>query len=158
MVDFSPPAIYLQVAQAETAPQPETPAEVETPPAKVDVGRYVPPTALEVTIIVTVALPKFRTFFGSLNAKLPLPTRILLGITDFEKVARSRRKKIQQPEQPYQPVPRGDAIDGHRIVMESPHQALRSRCRIHPAHGRPIRKSAQIESAPEPRGSRRSAG
>jgi type IV pilus assembly protein PilC len=38
---------------------------------------------VSVTIIVTVALPKFRTFFGSLNAKLPLPTRILLGITDF---------------------------------------------------------------------------
>jgi type IV pilus assembly protein PilC len=38
---------------------------------------------LSVLIIVTVALPKFKTFFASLNAKLPLPTRILLGMTNF---------------------------------------------------------------------------
>ena len=57
MVDISPPAIYLQLAQAETAPQPEAPGEVEIPPAQVDVGRYVPLTALEVTIIVTVTPP-----------------------------------------------------------------------------------------------------
>src|ERR1700739_2759622 len=57
MVDFSPPAIYLQLAQAETTAQPETPAESETPPAKVDVGRYVPASATEVTIIVTVTPP-----------------------------------------------------------------------------------------------------
>ncbi|MCU1426092.1 MAG: Type fimbrial assembly protein PilC [Actinomycetia bacterium] len=38
---------------------------------------------LSVLIIVTVALPRFRGFFNDLHAKLPLPTRILLGITDF---------------------------------------------------------------------------
>jgi len=38
---------------------------------------------LSVVIIVSVALPKFKTFFASLNAKLPLPTRILLGATNF---------------------------------------------------------------------------
>ena len=38
---------------------------------------------LSVVIIVSVALPKFKTFFASLNAKLPLPTRILLGVTNF---------------------------------------------------------------------------
>jgi type IV pilus assembly protein PilC len=38
---------------------------------------------VSVVIIVTIALPKFRTFFSSLNAKLPLPTRILLAFTDF---------------------------------------------------------------------------
>jgi type IV pilus assembly protein PilC len=38
---------------------------------------------VSVIIIVAIALPRFRTFFASLNAKLPLPTRILLGITDF---------------------------------------------------------------------------
>ena len=38
---------------------------------------------ISVIIIVAMALPRFRTFFDSLNAKLPLPTRILLGITDF---------------------------------------------------------------------------
>jgi type IV pilus assembly protein PilC len=38
---------------------------------------------VSVVIIVTVALPKFRGFFDSLDAKLPLPTRILLGFTDF---------------------------------------------------------------------------
>ena len=54
MIDVPPPAIYLQVAQAETAPQTEPPAEVEVPPTKVDVGRYVPASAIEVTIIVTV--------------------------------------------------------------------------------------------------------
>jgi type IV pilus assembly protein PilC len=28
-------------------------------------------------------LPKFKTFFSSLHAKLPLPTRMLLGVADF---------------------------------------------------------------------------
>jgi type IV pilus assembly protein PilC len=38
-----------------------------------------------VTVVVLAAfvLPKFRTFFSSLNAKLPLPTRMLLGISGF---------------------------------------------------------------------------
>jgi type IV pilus assembly protein PilC len=38
-----------------------------------------------VTVIVLAAfvLPKFRTFFSSLNAKLPLPTRMLLSISGF---------------------------------------------------------------------------
>lgn len=38
-----------------------------------------------VTIVVLTAfvLPRFRTFFDTLNAELPLPTRILLGVTDF---------------------------------------------------------------------------
>ncbi|HZU79258.1 MAG TPA: type II secretion system F family protein [Acidimicrobiales bacterium] len=34
-----------------------------------------------VVVITTFVLPKFKTFFASLNAKLPLPTRILLDIT-----------------------------------------------------------------------------
>jgi type IV pilus assembly protein PilC len=36
-----------------------------------------------VVVIVTVALPRFREFFNSLNAKLPLVTRILMSITNF---------------------------------------------------------------------------
>jgi type IV pilus assembly protein PilC len=36
-----------------------------------------------IVVIVAFALPRFRSFFDSLDAKLPLPTRILLGITDF---------------------------------------------------------------------------
>ena len=38
-----------------------------------------------VTIVVLAAyvLPKFKVFFQSLNAKLPLPTRMLLAVTDF---------------------------------------------------------------------------
>jgi hypothetical protein len=56
MADMSPPAIYLQLAQAQTEPQAEE-APVEVPPVKVDVSRYIPPTALEVTIIVTVTPP-----------------------------------------------------------------------------------------------------
>jgi hypothetical protein len=55
MVDMSPPAIYFQVAQAETQPEAEAPPEA--PPVKVDVGRYIPPTAIEVTIIVTITPP-----------------------------------------------------------------------------------------------------
>jgi type IV pilus assembly protein PilC len=38
-----------------------------------------------VTVVVLAAyvLPKFKTFFAGLNAKLPLPTRMLLWVTDF---------------------------------------------------------------------------
>ena len=36
-----------------------------------------------VIILATFVLPKFRTFFSSLNAKLPLPTRMMLGISGF---------------------------------------------------------------------------
>ena len=34
-------------------------------------------------ILVIYVLPKFRTFFSSLNAKLPLPTRMLLAVADW---------------------------------------------------------------------------
>jgi type IV pilus assembly protein PilC len=43
-------------------------------------------TALALVTVVILAgfvLPRFRTFFQGLNAQLPLPTRILLAITDF---------------------------------------------------------------------------
>lgn len=38
-----------------------------------------------VTVVVLTAfvLPRFRSFFQSLNAELPLPTRMLLAVTDF---------------------------------------------------------------------------
>lgn len=36
-----------------------------------------------VIVLITYVLPKFETFFSSLNAKLPLPTRILLGFGSF---------------------------------------------------------------------------
>ena len=36
-----------------------------------------------VIILATFVLPKFRTFFASLNAKLPLPTRMLLSVSSF---------------------------------------------------------------------------
>lgn len=42
--------------------------------------------AMAITTVVILAgfvLPKFRVFFTDLNAQLPLPTRILIGITDF---------------------------------------------------------------------------
>ena len=38
---------------------------------------------ITVVILATYVLPKFRTFFASLNAKLPLPTRILLSVSSF---------------------------------------------------------------------------
>ena len=36
-----------------------------------------------VIVLATFVLPKFTTFFSSLNAKLPLPTRMLLSISGF---------------------------------------------------------------------------
>ena len=36
-----------------------------------------------VIILATFVLPKFKTFFASLNAKLPLPTRMLLSVSGF---------------------------------------------------------------------------
>lgn len=36
-----------------------------------------------VVVLAAVVLPKFKTFFSSLNAKLPLPTRMLLAVTNF---------------------------------------------------------------------------
>lgn len=36
-----------------------------------------------VVILSTFVLPKFKVFFASLDAKLPLPTRMLLAVTDF---------------------------------------------------------------------------
>jgi type IV pilus assembly protein PilC len=36
-----------------------------------------------VIVLATFVLPKFKTFFASLNAKLPLPTRMLLSISNF---------------------------------------------------------------------------
>lgn len=36
-----------------------------------------------VVVLASFVLPRFKTFFASLNAKLPLPTRMLLAITNF---------------------------------------------------------------------------
>jgi type IV pilus assembly protein PilC len=38
---------------------------------------------ITVVVLAAFVLPKFEVFFASLNAKLPLPTRILLAFTDF---------------------------------------------------------------------------
>jgi type IV pilus assembly protein PilC len=40
-------------------------------------------SVVTVVVLSTFVLPRFKTFFASLNAKLPLPTRILLAVTDF---------------------------------------------------------------------------
>jgi type IV pilus assembly protein PilC len=40
-------------------------------------------SAVTVTVLATFVLPKFKVFFTSLHAKLPLPTRMLLAVTDF---------------------------------------------------------------------------
>jgi type IV pilus assembly protein PilC len=40
-------------------------------------------SVLTVAVLAGYVLPQFKTFFASLNATLPLPTRMLLGITDF---------------------------------------------------------------------------
>ena len=36
-----------------------------------------------VLLLVTYVLPKFKGFFKSFHAKLPLPTRMLLAVGDF---------------------------------------------------------------------------
>jgi type IV pilus assembly protein PilC len=38
---------------------------------------------IAVVIITAVVLPRFKTFFASLHAKLPLPTRMLLSVANF---------------------------------------------------------------------------
>ena len=40
-------------------------------------------SVLTVIVLAVFVLPKFKTFFQSLDAKLPLPTRLLLAVTDF---------------------------------------------------------------------------
>jgi hypothetical protein len=52
-MDMHPPPAFVQLAQAES--EPETP--VEPTPIKVDVSKYIPEYATEVTIIVTVTPP-----------------------------------------------------------------------------------------------------
>jgi len=38
---------------------------------------------IAVVVITGFVLPRFKVFFASLNAKLPLPTRMLLGVANF---------------------------------------------------------------------------
>jgi type IV pilus assembly protein PilC len=40
-------------------------------------------SVLTVVVLTVFVLPKFKTFFAGLHAELPLPTRILLGVTSF---------------------------------------------------------------------------
>ena len=40
-------------------------------------------SVITVVVLAVFVLPRFEVFFASLDAELPLPTRILLGITDF---------------------------------------------------------------------------
>ena len=40
-------------------------------------------SVVTVVVLAVFVLPKFKDFFTSLDAKLPLPTRMLLGFTDF---------------------------------------------------------------------------
>lgn len=40
-------------------------------------------SAVTVVVLATFVLPRFKAFFANLHATLPLPTRILLGATDF---------------------------------------------------------------------------
>jgi type IV pilus assembly protein PilC len=40
-------------------------------------------SVLTVAVLAGFVLPRFKTFFASLDAKLPLPTRMLLAVTDF---------------------------------------------------------------------------
>lgn len=40
-------------------------------------------SVVTVLVLTVFVLPRFKSFFASLNTKLPLPTRVLLGVTDF---------------------------------------------------------------------------
>jgi type IV pilus assembly protein PilC len=40
-------------------------------------------SVVSILIITVFVLPRFRVFFNSLGRELPLPTRILIGVTDF---------------------------------------------------------------------------
>jgi type IV pilus assembly protein PilC len=40
-------------------------------------------SVVTVVVLAGFVLPRFKAFFAGLNAKLPLPTRILLAVTDF---------------------------------------------------------------------------
>lgn len=40
-------------------------------------------SVITVVVLATFVLPKFKVFFKSLDARLPLPTRMLLAVTDF---------------------------------------------------------------------------
>jgi type IV pilus assembly protein PilC len=40
-------------------------------------------SVITIVVLATFVLPKFKVFFKSLDAKLPLPTRMLLAVTDF---------------------------------------------------------------------------
>ena len=40
-------------------------------------------SVVTVVILAVFVLPKFEVFFADLDAELPLPTRMLLGFTDF---------------------------------------------------------------------------
>jgi type IV pilus assembly protein PilC len=40
-------------------------------------------SVVTVVVLASFVLPRFRDFFASLDAQLPLPTRMLLGLTDF---------------------------------------------------------------------------
>jgi len=52
-MDMSPPPAIIQLVQAETAPE----AAAEPTPIKVDVSKYIPDTAISVTMIITVTPP-----------------------------------------------------------------------------------------------------
>ena len=40
-------------------------------------------SVITIIVLASFVLPKFKIFFASLDAKLPLPTRMLLAVTDF---------------------------------------------------------------------------
>ena len=52
-MDMHPPPAFVQVAQAEVSPA----APVEPTPIEVDVSRYIPESAISVTMIVTLTPP-----------------------------------------------------------------------------------------------------
>jgi len=65
-MDLHPPPAFVQTAQAEAPPE-EAPAEPT--PIRVDVSRYVPSSAISVTMLVTVTPPTGAAFIYTPGAE-----------------------------------------------------------------------------------------
>ena len=71
-------------------------------------------SGVTVVVLAVFVLPKFKDFFSSLDAELPLPTRILLGVTDFltawwwalarRRGGRRRARRARLPDPPRAPA------------------------------------------------------
>ena len=91
-------------------------------------ARSTPPSwpvlaVVTVVVLATFVLPKFKTFFDSLNAKLPLPTRMLLAVSGFIStwwwaILRAHRARRRRDSSRCVAQPR--AGEARRAALEAP--------------------------------------